>query len=110
MEYFIKANNETEFWEKLIEAGVAREADMPVPEGAEPVKVKGVVGGFDLDVIGIIYVPTSEMEDQNGLPVPVMEALPGFHANLRGALSEEQQTQLADILIEKPTSPVRVWA
>ena len=40
-------------------------------------------------------------------PIP---DIPGFHANLRGVLSDEQMEALAGYLIEPPLTPFRVWA
>ena len=107
MDYFIKAENEATFWERLIEADVAQ---VFTPLGGEE-PIRAVKGNNALDVIGEIYKPTGEtFTGLNGEEIPVMAAIPGFHANLRGELTEEQQQKLADLLIEAPATPVRVWA
>lgn len=40
-----------------------------------------------------------------------IEGAAGFHANLRGDITDEQQQAMADIiLLTPPNHPVRVWA
>lgn len=63
------------------------------------------VATHSIDVIGIIYKPTSEVIDTPQGPIPVMAARPGWHVNVRGPESES----LAQYNIEV-TTPVRVWA
>lgn len=57
--------------------------------------------GYALDVIGTITKQVGGTEEE-----PIMETLPGYHANLRGA-SEQQATILP--VIPAPANPVRVW-
>lgn len=61
------------------------------------------------DPIGIISKPTGEVDEEG---TPVMEELPGWHANLRltEALSGSQGAALAAVLIQPPGNPVRTWA
>ena len=116
MNYYIKSIDETSLWEALETAGLAykqydREDPLNTPSGE-----KGWVatGGFtwiakcQLDIIGIIHKPTGETIERDGYTIPVMEAIEGFHANLLGQLTEEQQSALP--LIDAPATPVRVWA
>ena len=59
------------------------------------------------DVIGIIMRPTGVMvANAEGLEEPVIEALPGWHVNVR---SEEPIPELEPYLVY-PVNPVRVWA
>lgn len=120
MDYFIKATNEEALWTSLVSAGLAEKQYDP----NDPLNVKPSDLGTDqewlptgsfsfvpkcqLDVIGVIYKPTGEMTTQGDFELPVMEALDGFHANLRGNLTEEQEAALP--LIAKPNNQVRVWA
>lgn len=65
--------------------------------------------GITLDVIGTIYKATGEMEQSEiGSQVPVMLAVPGWHANLIAELSPEQQAILP--IIPPPKNPYRVFA
>lgn len=66
------------------------------------------VSGYSIDIIGVIYKPTGETTTGEDMEVPVMEALDGFHANLRGSFTETQKAKLP--LIEAPATPMRVWA
>ena len=64
--------------------------------------------GTAISVIGTIYQPTGETTIDDGESVPVMAAVPGYHANVR-TTSEELAVAL-DALRTNPTTPVRVWA
>lgn len=64
--------------------------------------------GTAISVIGTIYQPTGETTIVDGESVPVMVALPGYHANVR-TTSKELAVAL-DALRTHPTTPVRVWA
>lgn len=59
-----------------------------------------LVPNFDcIDILGLIYEPTSEEGEE-----PV--ALPGFHVNVRNFT----QTNLLDNFLVYPSHPRRVWA
>lgn len=61
----------------------------------------------NLDVIGTIYAPTGEFtEDTNGNKLPVMEALPGWHVNVRVVNEDFSEVQQFAI---NPKNPVRIW-
>jgi hypothetical protein len=65
--------------------------------------------GIDLDIIGEIYRPTEVITtDSMGLQYPEYAPIEGFHANIRGELTEAQQAALP--LIPAPKTPYRVWA
>jgi hypothetical protein len=123
MDYHLKAATEQAFWTALISAGVVEEVDeqqLKNSEGnAEPelvtVTVKRVKPGQTLDLIGKIWKPTGETitvksVNDTDMEVPEMAPIDGYHANLRGGLSEEQIATLGDIVIEAPATPYRVWA
>lgn len=118
--YYIKAADEAAMWEALVASGIAvisydltdplnqKPEDAPedwAPTGA----VSYSCPGYDLDVIGIIYKDSGQV-DEEGNPIMVPEE--GYHANLRNQegypLTEEQQAALP--LIPTPANPVRIWA
>ena len=115
MNYYIKTTDETSLWEALESAGLATkeydpEDPLNIPSGLDwvPTGAFTWVAKCQLDIIGTIHVPTGGTTEIDGRQVPVMEALEGFHANLLGQLTEEQQSALP--LIDAPATPVRVWA
>jgi hypothetical protein len=63
---------------------------------------------FDnIDIIGTIYNPTGEATtNEDGMEVPVMVALAGYHVNVR---HREQALEL-DAYAVTPTNPRRIWA
>ena len=101
MDYYLKATSEEAMWDALTAADLTSEY-----EGKKYAK------GISLDVIGVIYTETGNTTTVTGpsgeeMQVPEMQAIDGFHANIRGELTEEQQQLLP--LISKPSTPVRVW-
>jgi hypothetical protein len=106
MDYYLKAESEEALWSALISAGVAQESEV------DGVTYKGPVAGISLDVVGVIYKGTGQMVEVTD---PMMGTftyeeqapIPGYHANIRGELTQEQQAALP--LIDKPGAPVRVW-
>jgi hypothetical protein len=106
MDYYLKAESEEALWSALISAGVAQESE------ADGVTYKGPVAGIALDVVGVIYKGTGQMvevtsPDMGTYTYEEQAPIPGFHANIRGELTQEQQAALP--LIDKPGAPVRVW-
>jgi len=61
----------------------------------------------NIDMIGLIYEQTGTTI-QDGQEVPVMQALPGWHANVR-LLDDEDGSALEQFRVE-PQNPRRVWA
>lgn len=120
MDYFIKATNEEALWTSLESCGLAEKSYDPEdtlnvrPSDLEQDQEWVPSGAFtwipkcQLDIIGTIYRPTGETQEIDGMSVPVMSPLDGFHANLRGELSPTQEEALP--LIDKPNNPQRVWA
>jgi hypothetical protein len=111
-DYYLKFNNKQEMWNNLLEQGLAIETENMVSDGAGGYDRERVAVGVALDVIGTIYKPTGNMttttSDMGEFTFPEVAPIDGFHANIRGTLTEEQQNALP--LIEKPTTPYRVWA
>lgn len=63
------------------------------------------VATHSIDVIGIIYQPTSEVIDTPQGPIPVMAARPGWHVNVRGVGKDDFCEYEVNV-----QQPVRVWA
>lgn len=62
---------------------------------------------LNTDVIGTIYKPTGQVETVDGMEVPVMQALDGYHVNIR-LMDNEDETPLVSYEVI-PQNPVRVW-
>jgi hypothetical protein len=111
---YLKADSEDALMDALIDAGIYLDQD-EVTETDEDGNViivqpeaKGLISGVIIDIIGTIFKPTGETgEDANG-EYEIVEPIDGFHANLRGAFTEEQKSKLP--LIEAPSTPTRIWA
>lgn len=58
----------------------------------------------NVDKIGTIYVPSMQVDEEGNT---IMEALSGFHVNIR-VLDSEDPSSL-DTYAVTPTNPVRVW-
>jgi hypothetical protein len=105
-DYYLKFNNLEELWTTLLSLDLAQIfTDI---DGKEHHVAKGI----NLDIIGTIHKPTGNMitiDSDTGIrEFPEMLPIEGFHANIRGDLTEEQEAQLP--LISPPNNPVRVWA
>jgi hypothetical protein len=106
MNYYLQAQSEEALFAALESAGLYQKVYSEFDEDGIPVGDYewSRVGQYDLDVIGTIYKPTGETDEEGS---PVMEALNGYHANIRG-ITDEQAALLPTIA--KPNSPVRMWA
>ena len=60
----------------------------------------------NIDVIGTIYRPTGAVETVEGMEVPVMAALEGYHVNVRAV--GEDISALTSFAVT-PTNPQRIW-
>jgi hypothetical protein len=121
MNYYLQAESEEALFAALESAGVSqrhydmddfsnvRPADLDPEAQWEPTgKYDSLpVAGVDLDVIGTIFKPTGNMIQGEDGEYPEMEALDGYHANIRG-ITAEQAALLPTIA--KPSGPVRIWA
>lgn len=113
MDYFLKAANEAELRAALIDAGIL--VIEPAAVNAENEVIlpahERVADGLVIDIIGTIYKPTGNTLTVDGMDVPEMAAIPGYHANLRGELFHNQLLTLDPILLPvPPDQPYRVWA
>ena len=62
----------------------------------------------NIDVIGTIYRPTGEATtNEEGMEVPVMAALEGYHVNVR-AVDGEDTSALTNFAVV-PNHPQRIW-
>lgn len=92
-DYWLRGDNEA-----VVLAAVA-EAAIPTLPSTES----------SFDPIGTIWMDTGTVDAEWN---PVMEPLPGWHANLRlrAPMTEHQEAGLASVLIPPPHHPARVWA
>ena len=99
---YLKARTEAALYKALEAAGIVAQGEdgWHVTDGHK----------YALDVIGTIYKQklTESVSDPDMIP---MEAVHGFHANLRVInASNFDANTIADIVINSPTNPVRGWA
>lgn len=113
MDHYLKAASEAELRAALIDAAVVVVEAATVNESGEVILPAHdrVADGLVIDIIGEIHKPTGETVTVDGLQVPEMAPVPGYHANLRGELSDDQILILAPVLLaDPPANPFRVWA
>ena len=88
MDYYLKAESEAALWSALEAAGAARKVEVKGEDGEVVETRYAPAEGYSLDLIGTIYKPTGNVIQQTvgemTTEVPEMEALDGFHANMRG--------------------------
>lgn len=60
----------------------------------------------NIDVIGTIYTPTGVVDIVDGIEVPEMVAIDGYHVNVRHSGQANELSAYAVF----PTNPRRVWA
>jgi len=121
--YYLKATDEQALWTALEAADLAVKDYDPTdeanqrPTDLEPdAEWDGPSGEYEwrglsnmLDIIGTMYRETGTMlTTEDGMEYPEMEAIEGYHANLREELTDEQVALLPTI--EAPTVPYRKWA
>jgi hypothetical protein len=95
--YYLKFKDQAELETTLISLGLAEIYD------------EQFIPKTNLDVIGLIYKPTGLMiTTEDGMKYPEMLPLEGWHANLKDALTLEQEVALP--LIATPNAPYRKWA
>ena len=107
MDLYLKAADEATMNAALDAAGLLVEVQVGQTEDGEPI-FKMVPAPFvSLDVIGPITRVTGY--DENGDPITV--EYPEWHVNVRcPGLTEEQEAELAGLVIVPPETPFRVWA
>lgn len=98
-DFYLRAASREEFDSALQSAGLIGEDGCPILAARN----------LALDVIGTIYEPTGETftDEETGEEYPVMQAVEGYHANVRAETLPESLQQFA---IPAPSAPVRVWA
>jgi hypothetical protein len=103
-DYYLKFTSEQDMWSQLLVLGLAQ--TMSNQDGAD----FNIPVGINLDIIGQMYKENFDIRiaDSFGIEFPSMDPVDGFHANIRGELTEEQQAALP--LIPAPATPYRVWA
>jgi hypothetical protein len=102
-DYYVKTKDLETLWNLLLDLDLAITITNP------DASTVNIPKGINLDIIGTIHKPTGQkFTDVNGFQMDEFQALEGFHANIRGNLTEEQQAALP--LIEAPATPYRVWA
>ena len=122
--YHLKATDEQALWTALEAADLAVKdydpedplnsppADYDYMEDGEFVKTGAYEWMADtpmLDIIGTMYRETGTMlTDGEGMEYPEMEAIDGYHANLREELTDEQVAALPTV--DAPATPYRKWA
>lgn len=110
-DYRLQFADEAAWWATAASEGWVQHEYAPVEnEGDEPVIVRSWIAypGIDFDEIGIIYRPTGNVIDQDGIEVPEMAPQPGFHVNIR-----LHQLTLPDSLRPfriTPNQPIRTFA
>jgi hypothetical protein len=117
--YYLKTTDEAALWTALETANLAvKDYD---PEDALNVRPDDLEldadwspsGAFDwrftgeaLDIIGTIYAPTGNtLTDEEGMEYPEMQALDGYHANMKADDGIEGLPT-----IDAPATPYRKWA
>ena len=92
-DYYLRGDTEADVHAGMADAGIAL----------------GPTEQSSFDAIGTIWKDTGEVDADGN---PVMEPLPGWHANLRLTyrMKTEQKVALDYLLIPEPAHPVRVWA
>jgi hypothetical protein len=76
-------------------------------EDTEAVEGYEVANYANIDTIGIIYKPTGETTEQDGMAVPVMAPVEGWHVNVRVVDEDAEALQAFEV---HPATPMRVWA
>lgn len=98
-DFYLRAESREELEDALESVGLIGEDGRPIV----------ATHSFALDIIGMIYEPTGEtfVDEETGEEFPVMQAVEGYHANVRAETLPESLQQFA---IPAPSAPVRVWA
>jgi hypothetical protein len=88
MDYYLKAASEAALMTALEAVGVVESYAVKNEQGETIETRYAAVPGYSLDIIGTIQKPTGNLVQRTvsgqTFEVPELQALPGFHANLRG--------------------------
>lgn len=102
--YYLKFIDHADLEDTLIAAGLAEIQPIFGTENDTQ-----FISNVTLDIIGLIYKPTGNtLTTEDGLQYPETLPIDGYHANLKAELTVDQEALLP--LINKPTTPYRVWA
>ncbi|UEP49672.1 hypothetical protein LMA00_07965 [Burkholderia ambifaria] len=95
-DYYLRGADERSVFASLARAGLSM-----LVQNDDGVAVS-FAPGVSVDSIGML----SDTSDDNAVP------LPGWHANVRldRQLTDDEREVLADVLIDPPATPQRVWA
>ena len=83
------------------------EGAVEASEGVEAVEGYEVANYRNIDTIGVIYKPTGETTEQDGMAVPVMAPIAGWHVNVR-LMPDEDGSALESFSVF-PVTPMRIW-
>lgn len=98
MDYCLKFDSEAQANEVLFTTET-----VPAGDGADTVKKPK----YDaVEIIGVITKPSGQTTVIEGVEVPVMQTLEGFHANVR----HNAEAPELELFAVAPKNPVRVWA
>ena len=86
---------------------VATEWDYTDPEEPVATAWEDRPNYANIDTIGVIYKPTGETTEQDGITTPVMAPIDGWHVNVR-LVGDEDADALAPFAVQ-PKTPMRVW-
>lgn len=117
--YYLKTSTEQEMMDALVAAGLyAKDYDPDDALNQRPQDAEmdwQPSGAFeyikklkDIILIGTLYDEASTTVDEDGFEVVTLEALDGYHANVRGDLSQEQIDALP--IIDAPKTPRNIWS
>lgn len=106
-DYYCKFASEEAANTALVAAGVLTHVEAVVDEEGNVLQPAGFAAtGASVDVIGLIYKPTGEMQQTEFGEAPVMAAVTGWHVNVRSSTEIAALSQY-DVA---PATPARVWA
>lgn len=96
-DYFLRAETREQIDQALQSAGLLFYVD-GVP-----------TANVAIDYVGTVHKSTGNMlTDEDGLEYPEVKRVDGYHVNLRGELTAEQEALLP--IIETPSQPQRIFA
>jgi hypothetical protein len=103
-DYLLKFTDEAEAKSVLYRKEGVVEANPK--EGIEANEGYEVANYDNLDIIGAIYKPTGQTQIVDGVEMPVMADVGGYHVNVRNSSEAPELDQYVVI----PKHPVRKWA
>lgn len=104
MDYYLKFTDEAQAQSILYHKEGVVEADEEF--GVEANEGYDVPNYTNIDIIGAIYKATGATETIEDMEVPIMEAIEGYHVNIRAT----GECPELDAYAVEVNSPYRVWA